>query len=269
MTIVVVADDINKALAGIYVLSERPVLDKLELRKLLRKTRLLSMSAKPHLSTVALRLIIVFMTLMLPVPLYAGNSDSLPSVQEQLERGDVVVGLKDVGATKYVTAQVLIDAPPDQVWPIMVNPFEFQGKIAPRMKTVEVVADQKNRSVLKFTIDAMLIPHFTYTVESLYDNGASIQFHSVAGMLKDFRGSWIMTPVTGGKTELTYCMYVDPGFPVPQWMVREAVKSELPKTLTALRERIQVISKQPAIKQHRTILAAFMRLPQQKQYETK
>jgi hypothetical protein len=217
------------------------------------------MPVKPHLDTTVHWLIIAFVTLVLPAPLFADNNDNSTNVQAQLKRGDVVVSLKDIGNTKYVTAQVLINAPPDQVWPIMVNPFEFQRKISPRMKTVEIVTDQSNRSVLRFTIDAILIPHFIYTVESLYDNRESIQFHSVAGMLKDCRGSWVMTPSAGGnKTELTYCMYVDPGFPVPQWMIREVVKGELPKTLTALRERVQTIFKQQAIKEKHTILAAFM-----------
>jgi len=217
------------------------------------------MFAKLHLDTPVHWLIITFLTLVLPAPLFADNNDNSANVQEQLEHGDVVVGLKDIGNTKYVTARVLINAPPDQVWPIMVNPFEFAGKISPRMKTVEVVADQSNRSVLRFTIDAILIPHFTYTVESLYDNRESIKFHSVAGMLKDCRGSWVMTPSAGGdKTELAYCMYVDPGFPVPQWMIREAVKGELPKTLAALRERVQTIAKQQATREKHTILAAFM-----------
>jgi len=229
------------------------------------------MTVKPHFNAVVCWLLSALMTLAMPMPLLAEDNDS--SVQKRLERGEVVVGLKDVGATKYVTAQVLINAPPDQVWPIMVNPFEFQGKISPRMKMVEVVADQSNRSVLKFTVDAILIPHFTYTVESLYgsnNNSQSIQFHRVDGMLKDFRGSWVMTPVaSGGKTELTYCMYVDPGFPVPQWMIREAVKHELPKTLTALRKRVEITSQKPFVKEKRTILAAFMHIPHPKLYETK
>ena len=55
--------------------------------------------------------------------------------------------------------------------PNLVNPFEFQGKISPRMKTVEVMSDQVNRSVLKVTLDVLLIPHFNYIVESLYENG--------------------------------------------------------------------------------------------------
>ena len=96
--------------------------------------------------------------------------------------------------TKYVEGKILINEPPDKVWPILVNPFEFQGKISPRMKTVEVMSDQTNRSILKVTLDILLIPHFTYIVESLYQNGESVQFHRIGGTLKDFRGSWVMSP---------------------------------------------------------------------------
>jgi hypothetical protein len=184
------------------------------------------------------------------------------NVRDRLERGEVVVGLKDVGKTKYVEGRVLINESPDKVWPIMVNPFEFQGKISPRMKAVEVMADQANRSVLKVTLDVVLIPHFTYVVESLYENCESIEFHRVGGMLKDFRGSWVMSPMDGGsKTELIYCMYIDPGFPVPQWIIREGVKNELPKTLIALRQRVSAVSEHPSFKERRTILAALLKFP--------
>ncbi len=206
--------------------------------------------------------IILTVIMFAPLPLFGRNSSDAGSIQERLERGEVVVSIKDVGNTKYVTGQVLINEPPDKVWPIMVNPFEFQGKITPRMKTVEVMADQANRSVLKVTLDVLLIPHFTYTVESLYQSGESVKFRRIGGMLKDFRGSWIMVPANGGsKTELTYCMYIDPGFLLPQWMIREGVKNELPKTLIALRQRVSAVSQHKAVKERRTILAAFMNLP--------
>ncbi len=209
---------------------------------------------------------LILATVVCSLPLLAKGSTNIycdqNNVKERLERGEVVVGLKDVGDTKYVEARVLINEPPDKVWPIMVNPFEFQGKISPRMKTVEVMADQTNRSVLKVTLDVLLIPHFNYVVESLYENGESIEFHRVGGMLKDFRGSWVMSPLDGGnKTELTYCMYIDPGFPVPQWIIREGVKNELPKTLNALRKRVSAVSEHPSSKERRTILAAFLKLP--------
>lgn len=218
-----------------------------------------------RIDTIILWLVLAIALVIAPAPIWGHDCENSSGVQKRLERGEVVVSTNDDGTTKYVTAQILINAPPDEVWPIMVNPFEFQGKISPRMKTVEVMADQANRSVLKVTLDVLLIPHFTYMVESLYDGGESIKFRRVGGILKDFRGSWVMAPAAGGdKTELTYCMYVDPGFPVPQWLIREAIKNELPRTLISLRERIQAVSEHPTIKEHRTILAALTSLPRRK-----
>src|SRR5271156_1793838 len=94
--------------------------------------------------------IFLFLAILSPLPLSASViADDVANVQKRLENGEVVVDLKNVGDTKYVEGKVLINESPDKVWPILVNPFEFQGKISPRMKTVEVMSDQTNRSVLK------------------------------------------------------------------------------------------------------------------------
>jgi hypothetical protein len=184
------------------------------------------------------------------------------SLQERLEKGEVVVGLRDVGATKFVTGSLLINEPPDRVWPIMVNPFEFLGKISPRMKNVEVVTDKANLSVLKVTLDVTLIPHFTYIVESRYENSARIEFKRIGGVLKDFRGFWEMSPAcNGSRTQLTYSMYIDPGFPLPQWIIREGVKAELPRTLLALRKRVGAVCEKSAALEPHTILAAAVNHP--------
>jgi hypothetical protein len=192
------------------------------------------------------------------LPLFARSSSIAPlTIKERLERGEVVVGSTEVGHARFVTGSVLINEPPERVWPIMVNPFEFLRKISPRMKKVEVVTDKSDLSVLRVTLDVVLIPHFTYVVESHYDNGAKVEFRRVGGVLKDFRGSWQMCPANGGtQTALTYSMYVDPGFPVPQWMVREGVKCELPRTLMALRARVHDVYTRAEALEPRTILAA-------------
>ncbi|CAN5333809.1 hypothetical protein BH11CYA1_BH11CYA1_13850 [soil metagenome] len=202
------------------------------------------------------------------VPAFASPSEEQARVEEKntlekLNRGEVVVGLKGVGAQKFVTGRIIIDQPPDKVWPIMVNPFEFRGRIAPRVKDVEVVTDQTNLSVLKMTLDTApipFLPKLAYTVESRYeltDRGGRIEFKRIAGTLKDFRGFWDMSPADGGaKTELTYSMYIDPGFFVPQWIVREGVKGELPRTLLALKKRIKAVYEEQETPEKHTILAA-------------
>ncbi len=182
------------------------------------------------------------------------------AVQEQLDRGEIIVGLETIGDTKYVTGRMIIDQPPSKVWPIMVNPFEFQHNITPRMKKVDVITDRINYSVLKVTMDAFPIPDLTYMVESDYKkvgDGARIDFRRIGGVLKDFHGHWLMNPSHGGaKTELVYSMYIDPGFFVPQWIVRKGVSGELPKTLKALRFRVQNVTANTCKSEKQTIMAA-------------
>lgn len=191
-------------------------------------------------------------------PLGAANNDAALTVSEKLEKGQVVTGIRNVGNTKYVTGTILIDHPPEHVWPVMTNPFEFKGKISPRMKTVEVMLDKNDESILKVTLDmGFLMPNFCYTVDSKYQLNERVEFKRVGGTLKDFSGSWEMKPADNGtKTELTYAMFVDPGFFVPQWIMREGMKTELPSTLTGLRKRIDNVYDNKQALEEKTILAA-------------
>jgi hypothetical protein len=182
------------------------------------------------------------------------------SEQARLDRGDVVVDSQKIDGVTYVCAKEIINEAPSRVWPIMTNPFEFEGKISPRMKSVEVLVDKPDYSLLKCDINIgvlFFIPSISYTVESKYDAGERITFKRIAGDLRDFRGFWQVRPVNGGKkTELTYSMYIDPGFPVPQWIIREGVKMELPRTLVALRQRVKDIYTAKLAPEQRSILAS-------------
>ena len=190
------------------------------------------------------------------LPLDARSVDPALDLRQKLDRGEIVVGLKNVGESKYVTGSVVINEPPEKVWPIVSNPFEFKGRISPRMKEVQMMVDKRERSVMRVEMDVILIPHFNYVVESLYDNAEHIEFHRLGGTLKDFRGTWEMTPLENGRTELSYSMFIDPGFFVPQWLIREGVKSELPHTLDAVRKRVMAVSHDHERPEAQTIAAA-------------
>ncbi len=114
--------------------------------------------------------------------------------------------------------------------------------------------DRPDQTVMQCRVDMGFLPPIKYTVESKYENNRRILFRSTEGDLKDFRGMWEVEPSDGGKESLvTYSMYVQPGIPVPQWIVRQAIKSELPRTLKGLRDRVtQICSKTglPAAARH-------------------
>lgn len=162
------------------------------------------------------------------------------------------------GNIQYVVGRIVIHEPAVKVWPILANPFEFEQTISPKFKTVQVVYDKPDLSILKCQVDVgFLFPVIKYTVESKYDRSRTIRFHSIAGDLRDFRGTWTVTPTScGDSCEVAYSIHVVPGIPVPQWLVRQAVKAELPQTLAALRNRVEEICSGAAAPVTRTIAAA-------------
>lgn len=175
----------------------------------------------------------------------------------KLRGGEVLTSLSEDGDKRYVTGRIMIDDTPEKVWRVMVNPYEFERKISPRMNKVEVIEDEECKTVLRCNMEiGFFIPSITYVVESHYEKFKHVSFRRTGGMFKDFQGSWILIPHdNASRTEIRYSMYIDTGMPVPKWLVREAVKLELPRTLTALRSRVFALST-PSSTISRTIQAA-------------
>ena len=186
---------------------------------------------------------------LIGLPVYALHAD----VQAQrLAAGKVVIHHSKTNNIDFVTGKISIDAPMDKVWNILVNPYEFET-ISNKMTVERVTSDKSDSSIMQCKIEpGFFLPPIRYTVDSKYDHGRSIQFHSVAGDIKDFRGQWLVEPGSEpGKTHVSYSMHVNPGWPIPRWLVQEGVKSELPKTLKALKQRIHEItsgSRLPVVK---------------------
>ena len=162
---------------------------------------------------------------------------------EQTGRAGVAVSYRKEHGVDYVTGQIHIGYSADRVWPILANPYEFEENISPRFKTVAVLSDSPERSLLRCRVElGFFFPAIKYTVESHYSQGRHITFQSIGGDLKSFRGYWDVTPSADGREcDVTYSLHVVPGIPVPQWIVRQGIKVELPHTLIGLRDRIDQI----------------------------
>lgn len=206
------------------------------------------MSSKPLLKISGAIALLVVIGSTSVAPVGSRSLRSHMTVTQRLDRGEVVVGLKNFGEKKYVTGKVLIPYSIDKVWPVMVNPYEFENNIPPGMQNLQVLTDTNKSTVMKVTIKnnfPIPLPPISYTVKSNYrhkDDGSFIEFRRLGGTFKDFHGFWQAKSVHGGKkTEVLYSMYLDPGFYVPQWIIRKGVSSELPKTLTSLRRRVDSI----------------------------
>ncbi len=187
----------------------------------------------------------------------ATQESSEPDAWKRLKAGEVLVSSSEEGQTKFVVSRILIAQPPDKVWQVLANPFEFERKISPRMSKVQVLHDAPERSVLRCRMDIFPpIPSISYDVESTYRPLEEVAFHRIGGAFKDFKGCWGLRPhENGASTEVIYSMYIDTGLPVPQWIVRKAIKMELPRTLLALRKRIIHPATTHGAEETRSILA--------------
>lgn len=179
--------------------------------------------------------------------------------QKILDRGEVVIEVKESGTEKLVAGRILLDEPVEKIWPILANPFEFSGGLYSRMK-VQILQDEREHSRMRCTINLGILPDIVAVVDSDYIPGKRIDYRKIndqkaGGTLKNLSGGWTLTPREGGKTEVAYWMNIDPGIPVPGWIVRQGLKMELPNTLKAVRKRLNELRTKgkPAAE---TILAA-------------
>ena len=165
--------------------------------------------------------------------------------------------IENRGKIKTVVGSIDIDQPPEKIWPIVANPFEFQQTIYPRMKRIELMRDEPDRTLMKVSVDCGILPQITYVVECKYIRNQRVIFNRVDGIPKYFTGYWQIEPLDdGARSRVTYSLFVDPGIAVPQWLVREALKVELPKTLRALRHRVNDVYAGRDLALKRSILAA-------------
>jgi hypothetical protein len=203
-------------------------------------------------------LIAILSTFLSAPSIEASPSSPLSATQKRLEHGDVIVDMQDVGSTKYVTGKILIDESIDHVWSVLTNPFEYAHQVCKRIKQVEVLQDSVERSEVKCGVDGgLFLPPLSYVIESKYAAPNRVEFRRLSGNIKDFKGSWVMNPTADRKkTEVTYSTFIEPGFPLPQWIIREGLKIELPKTMSALRDRVDAIFKEHAKPDPKSIVAS-------------
>ena len=76
-----------------------------------------------------------------------------------------------------------------------------------------------------------------------YDPYEHIGVHRVSGPLAHMDGDWWLLPQADGKILLVYELAVDPGMPIPRFFVRATMKRDLPKILTAVRERAELAAR--------------------------
>ena len=167
--------------------------------------------------------------------------------QESAQHGDIDVAVTlDAGEQSgSAKAAVRIHARREVIWSLITSCAEalhlVPGLVACEVK--ETAPDgswQRIRHVLDYSWYA---PKLTYEIRATYDQPSRVSIERVSGDLRVLRGSWVLES-DGDSTIAHYRVDLAPGFWVPRWIVRAALKRDLPKMLRALRTRAELLQKQ-------------------------
>lgn len=174
-------------------------------------------------------------------PVLAGSEDFAAADLAKIARGEVVVrSLPSENTTAgRVWAAIAIAAPIATVWAVMLD-VEHAPEFVPGLRRARRIERQDTSEIIEHTVKhSWLLPEVTYRFRADYRPPEQIDFHRISGDLRAMTGTWTLRATTDGRgTIVTYAVYLDPGFLVPQWLVRQSLERNLPAVLRATRQRV-------------------------------
>jgi hypothetical protein len=152
------------------------------------------------------------------------------------------VEVVSAGPSIAAHATIRIHATREVIWAIVSSCPEAL-KILPSLKGCEVLERAPDGSwarILQVMEYFRFLPDVRFEVRVNYRPPASITFDRVSGDLTSVRGEWILHE-DGDYTVAHYDVAIEPGLWIPNWIVRAALKHDLPKMLQALRSNAETI----------------------------
>jgi len=167
--------------------------------------------------------------------------------QESAQHGDieVAVSLDAAEQSGSASASVRIHAHREVVWSLITSCTEalhlVPGLVACEvMETAPDGSWQRIRHVMDYS---WYTPKLHYEIRASYDRPSRVSIERISGDLRVLRGSWALQS-DGEETVAHYAVDLAPGFWVPRWIVRAALRRDLPKMLRALRARAEFLENQ-------------------------
>jgi hypothetical protein len=167
--------------------------------------------------------------------------------QESTQHGDIDVAVAlDAGEQSgSASAAVRIHARREVVWSLITSCAEAV-RLVPGLVACDVMETAPDRSWqrIRHVMDySWYVPKLKYEIRASYERPSRVSIERVSGDLRVLRGSWALQG-DGDYTIANYAIDLAPGFWVPHWIVRAALRRDLPKMLRALRARAEFVQKQ-------------------------
>jgi polyketide cyclase/dehydrase/lipid transport protein len=155
---------------------------------------------------------------------------------------EISVSLDPAGQSGSASAIVRIHASRETVWSLITSCPESLRmvpglEICDVLETAQDQSWQRIRHVMNYS---WYVPKLTYVMRATYDPPSKVSIERISGDLRTLRGSWELKS-DGDYTVAHYMVDLAPGFWVPNWIVRTALRKDLPKMLRALRSRAEAM----------------------------
>lgn len=185
-------------------------------------------------------------TLLAPALAHSGPPVLSASAEQKLRRGEIIIKeLRPTGG-EGVAARVtgLVDAPPAQVWSVIIDCAAYQ-RFMPRTHKSEVRGNTAAGQKCFVELD-MPFPfdNLWSVVNAVHEETADGTFVRrwtlLEGTYSRNDGSWSLYPYDGGqKTLLVYQLDANPDISLPNWLIASAQGGTLPDLYNAVRKRVR------------------------------
>ena len=155
-------------------------------------------------------------------------------VQVNTERGDRPL-------TVNVKLAAEVDAAPAAIWDVLTA-CEIAPEYVPNVvscKKLEELDGGRADLFVQTIKPIFFMPTFEHVFRLDYTPYTRIDVNRVSGPIEHMQGTWWLLPQDNGRILLVYELALDPGMPIPRFMVRATLKRDLPKVVGAVRERAE------------------------------
>jgi hypothetical protein len=161
--------------------------------------------------------------------------------RDALANGHVQVTARTEHLTVRINVAIQVDAPPQAIWDVLTA-CEVAPEYVPNVqscRSIEKLDGGRAELFVQTVKPAFFLPTFEHVFRLDYEPHTRIGVHRVSGPLERMDGDWWLLPQADGTILLLYELAIDPGIPVPRFFVRATMKRDIPKILTAVRDRAE------------------------------
>ncbi|HEY9182653.1 MAG TPA: SRPBCC family protein, partial [Gammaproteobacteria bacterium] len=153
--------------------------------------------------------------------------------REALDAGEVLIYAErsDRPLTVEVKLAAEVDAPPTAIFDVL-KACEVAPEYVPNVQScrrLEQLDGGRADLFVQVIKPIFFVPSFEHVFRLDYTPHTRIDVRRVSGPIAYMEGSWWLLPQDDGRILLVYELALDPGMPIPRFMVRATLKRDLPK----------------------------------------